>query len=195
MTPFTANEASLLLDVLATQQRLLAQSALLLDHQEKEQAARERQLDAVSATLRDSVRQLENGGQQLARDALHAFAQHGAQALSGIQQQCDGWTQASQTARQELEQGTQALRRQRSLWSWTAPLALVIGAVLVTLGSGWQVWHARQELQQIRIQTDLLRAYNAADVTLCEGQLCANVEPDGKRHGERRQYRLVRPRP
>lgn len=185
----------MLLDILATQQQLLARSALLMDHHRREQAARQQQLELLSSAVREGVRQLEHGGQQLARDALHAFAQHGAQALSGIQQQCDGWTQASRTARQELEQSTQALRRQPSLWAWAAPLALAAGAVLVTLGSGWQVWRARQDLQQIQLQADLLRAYNAADVTLCDGQLCANVESDGKRHGERRQYRRVQPRP
>jgi hypothetical protein len=40
----------------------------------------------------------------------------------------------------------------------------------------------------------LLQAYNRADVTLCGGRLCANVETRGRRYGERGQYVPVAPR-
>ena len=41
----------------------------------------------------------------------------------------------------------------------------------------------------------LLKAYDAADVTLCDGRLCANIDPKGEAFGEEDQYRPVRDRP
>nr|MDO6953614.1 relaxation protein [Xanthomonas vasicola] len=54
--------------------------------------------------------------------------------------------------------------------------------------------HYRQQIKDNQLRAELLRAYNAADVTLCNGQLCANVETKGAAYGDRRQYRQVKPR-
>ncbi|OWF62164.1 relaxation protein, partial [Xanthomonas vasicola pv. vasculorum] len=50
------------------------------------------------------------------------------------------------------------------------------------------------QIKDNQLRAELLRAYNAADVTLCNGQLCANVETKGRSYGDRRQYRQVKPR-
>ena len=74
--------------------------------------------------------------------------------------------------------------------------AVILGSLLLLLGGGgWLLTQYRQEIgdnQQLRAEP--LRAYNAADVTLCGGRLCANVEIKSAGLGDRRQYRLVKPR-
>ncbi|MDR6937818.1 MULTISPECIES: relaxation protein [unclassified Luteibacter] len=72
----------------------------------------------------------------------------------------------------------------------------VAGASLVTLGvATWMLGaHYVDEIRQNRVQADLMRVINTADVMLCEGRLCANVEARGPKFGERGEYRPVRPR-
>lgn len=73
--------------------------------------------------------------------------------------------------------------------------SLIIGCLLA-LGGTW-LWakHYRDEVARLQPEADFLRALNRADVTVCpDGRLCANVETKGKRHGDRKQYQLVKPR-
>ncbi|MFL8092459.1 relaxation protein, partial [Xanthomonas vasicola] len=67
--------------------------------------------------------------------------------------------------------------------------------LLVLLGGGgWLLTRYRQQIEDNQVRAELLRAYNAADVTLCGNRLCANVETKGAAYGDRRQYRQVKPR-
>ena len=51
------------------------------------------------------------------------------------------------------------------------------------------------EVRRYQLSAELLKAYDAADVTLCDGKLCANVDPKGAKSGDEGQYRPVRNRP
>lgn len=67
--------------------------------------------------------------------------------------------------------------------------------MLVALGAGaWLSNHYYDEIRRNQISVELLRAYDAADVTLCGGKLCANVDMSAKGVGNKRQYKPVRAR-
>lgn len=79
----------------------------------------------------------------------------------------------------------------------TRKLAWMVAGTIVamlSLGAGTVgvLWHYKGEIARHRIDAELLRAYNQADVTLCDGRLCARVEKLDRRFGE---YRPVKPRP
>lgn len=62
---------------------------------------------------------------------------------------------------------------------------------LVLAGGGWLSKHYYDEIRRNQMSAELLKAYNAADVTLCDGRLCANVDAAGQALGDHSQYRPV----
>ncbi len=134
-----------------------------------------------------------------ALDALRAQAREAVQAGVGeaIAQCRDRLLQAGTEAARSAEtmhRGAEALQRQRSLWLWTAPLALLVGSAIAAGAAAYAVTSSRAEVERHRIEAALLRAYNRADVTLCGERLCANIDERGARFGERGQYRPVEAR-
>ncbi len=76
-------------------------------------------------------------------------------------------------------------------------LAGVVGVSMALLLAGgvWLGMHYMHVIRENQLNARLLKAYNAADVTLCESdQLCARVEPKAPRYGDHQQYQLVAPR-
>lgn len=63
--------------------------------------------------------------------------------------------------------------------------------LLVVLAGGSLLWHYRGVVGENQIRADLMRAYNQADVNLCDGRLCARVDRADKRFGD---YLLIKPR-
>jgi hypothetical protein len=49
-------------------------------------------------------------------------------------------------------------------------------------------------IRENQLDAALMQAYNHADVTLCQAQLCANVDTKGVRYGDNRQYLIVKSR-
>ncbi|MDS0831781.1 relaxation protein, partial [Xanthomonas citri pv. punicae] len=95
---------------------------------------------------------------------------------------------------QSLADQLKRIERGQRLLLWKGA-AVVLGSLLLLLGGGgWLLGQYRQQIRDTQLRAELLRAYNAADVTLCGGQLCANVDTKGAAYGDRRQYRLVKPR-
>jgi len=68
---------------------------------------------------------------------------------------------------------------------------MAVAATLLIVGAIGGMWYFQMEIQRNRIEADLLRAYNQADVTICDNQLCAKIDKTGKRYGN---YVLVAPR-
>ena len=77
-------------------------------------------------------------------------------------------------------------------WQCVAIVSL-LGVVLVG-GAVWLSTHYIRVIDQNRLSADLLKAYNRADVTLCDGSLCARVDTKGRRWGEKGEYMPVRAR-
>lgn len=73
--------------------------------------------------------------------------------------------------------------------------ACVFGAIgLLALSAVLLGGYYEGQVRQNRIAADLLRAYNRADVRLCDGRLCANVDPGATHYGKTGEYVVVRPR-
>lgn len=159
-------------------------------------------LGEQGARLEAGARDLQAGGQRLAADALQSLRGQAREvvqagvgdAAAGYRERLGALTADAARASGELRACADALRRQRRLWGWTAPLALLAGSVLAVGAATYAVLHAQAEVERHRIEASLLRAYNAADVTLCDGRLCANVDPRPPAADTRGRYRLVRPR-
>ncbi|SMQ98255.1 relaxation protein [Xanthomonas fragariae] len=119
----------------------------------------------------------------------------------GIDQPVADFEKRLQQAGRLIGDGAQSLsdqlgriERGQRLLLWKGA-AVILGSLLLLLGGGgWLLTQYRQEIRDNQLRAELLRAYNAADVTLCGGRLCANVEIKSAGFGDRRQYRLVKPR-
>lgn len=128
--------------------------------------------NAVMGKVQDGLEQPVTAYQQRLRDA-GGLLQNGSQALAA-----------------QLRQ-MQALHRQM-IWK---VLAVIAGSLLLLLtGGGWLLWQYRADIRDNQIAADLLRAYDRADVQLCAGRLCANMDTEGKTYGDKGQYRVVRSR-
>ncbi|MFZ5656509.1 MAG: hypothetical protein ACOY37_05555 [Pseudomonadota bacterium] len=177
----------------------------LLDLAERMETRDARVIEALaqqSAALQATAQGVQAGGRRLAQDALELLRVHsrdavqagvGDAAAASREHLAQAATDAAR-ASEALRMATDALLRQRRLWTWTAPLALLIGSLLAVGGAAYAVMHSRAQVERHRIEAALLRAYNEADVTLCGERLCANVDPRARGVGERGQYRPVKPR-
>lgn len=159
-----------------------------------------RRVEQAAAALDRGAQQLSASTAGFTRDVAQALRQQAGEIVgSGIgaaagafdQQVRDAAKSASAAAR-GLEAEVQALRRERRTWAWMGGGALLVGGLLAVGASLFAVYEGRRQLAQQRIEAELLRAYNRADVTLCDGALCANVDDAGPRRGDRKQYRPVR---
>ncbi|WP_429002434.1 hypothetical protein [Xanthomonas sacchari] len=83
-------------------------------------------------------------------------------------------------------------RVQRSrLWK---SAAVALGSMPLSCANGGWLLQYRHDIRDDPLRAERLRADTPADVTPCQGHLCANVETNGPADGDRRQYRLLRPR-
>ncbi|WP_426285398.1 hypothetical protein [Luteibacter sp. E-22] len=69
----------------------------------------------------------------------------------------------------------------KAVWLVVGVLAVLLSVLVV---GGYLGWHYKQVIAQQRIEADLLRAYNQADVRLCGERLCARVGRTDKRYGD-----------
>ncbi|PPU93400.1 hypothetical protein XpopCFBP1817_11030 [Xanthomonas populi] len=82
---------------------------------------------------------------------------------------------------------------------WFAAAAAILFLLLFI---GWAVlgYYRRElsivqaELQRYESAIPVLQAYYPSDAVICGGRGCANVDPNGKRTGDKRQYRQAKPR-
>lgn len=111
---------------------------------------------------------------------------------SGIERPVAAYEQRLREAGEQLHRASTALTTQ-VLRAETLHKHLVWKVVGITLGSlvlllaggGWLSWHYYEEIRKSQVSADLLRAYNQADVTLCDGRLCAKVgRRDRQRYGD-----------
>lgn len=118
---------------------------------------------------------------------------------SGLSAPIKGYERKLQQSGEQLQERVGQLTRQlaqlesfsrRLLWKVAA---VVIAALLVAvIGGATAVSYYRDQIKQSQLSADLLHAYNQADVTLCDGRLCANIDKVGQKYGEHGQYQPVR---
>lgn len=66
---------------------------------------------------------------------------------------------------------------------WLVAGVLATMLLVVLLGGGL-LWHYRGVVADNQVEAELMRAINQADVSLCEGRLCARVDRTDKRFGD-----------
>jgi hypothetical protein len=126
----------------------------------------------LSSRATESVRQGLQG-------PLDGLGRHVADSVARIQ----GVTQLLTQAQQSMQTTVRKLH-------WLVGSVALVMLLALTAEAG-MLWYYRGIIEEHRIQSELMRAYNQADVTLCEGRLCANVERGGKSY---QGYVPVKPR-
>jgi hypothetical protein len=139
------------------------------------------------------------GGQQFAREALNALRSQGREAVqAGADQAVEHYSRKlneaaadASRASGEVRESATALRRQRSLWLWAAPLALIVGAAIAAGGSSFLVWKNMAELKRADFGQDILHATQSGALTRCGDALCARVGKEAKRYGAQGEFVLL----
>ncbi|KRG70157.1 relaxation protein [Pseudoxanthomonas dokdonensis] len=183
-----------LMDLVASVNQLMEAYRRQMEQGRQEQQDSLQQLKKLQQALPTVVQQASEQqlGQMTAR--VQQQIEHGvAQAVAQLNQQLANSGQRIEQLNRSAQATAQSLQRStRRMWLAMMGLGLASLVVLVS-GIGLSRHYAKQ-IQDQQLSAELLRAYNQADVNLCEGRLCANVDQDGKRYGEQRQYRPVKAR-
>lgn len=159
-------------------------------------------VEHAGAALDQRARWLADSADGFTQSSLQAIkAQAGAAIDRGVGQaaeQCNArlreTSESAASVARELDDVRSRLSRERRTWLWFGLGALAIGSLLSVAAAGYAVMTSKAQVERHRIEAVLLRAYNEADVTLCDSQLCAHVDAKGPRHGENKQYQRVMPR-
>ena len=159
-------------------------------HFEGQQQALAHQLPAMLEQKLDDVLQALSGqAGAMLRDGLAAPTNHLQQRLRAAASEVEQATGTLKAAQRDM-----ASQRKVMWWSLGAVLVLCVLSLAATYESLYGFYHSRYA--QLRAQVTYLEAVNAADVVPCgDGKLCARVENNSPRYGDKKQYRVVAPRP
>ncbi|HEX7817560.1 relaxation protein [Dyella sp.] len=101
----------------------------------------------------------------------------------------------------QLQERSAALTRQLSQMEafgrrliWKVSAAVIAALLVAVIGGAVTLSYYREQVHANQLSAELLRAYNQADVTICGAQLCANVEKNGQKYGDKGQYLPIRAR-
>lgn len=182
--------------------QLVVKLAVIADRLDQRSEFAVTRVEQCGAALDHSADRLGSSAGSFAREALASIDRQSSEVIArGLGREignCIAHLQetkreASASAR-EFEQMRTVLRRERRTWVWLGLGALLTGSVLAIAAAGYAVKASRDEVRRNAIEATLLRAYNQADVSLCDGRLCANIDDSIPGLGDRKQYRHVKPR-
>lgn len=181
--------------------QLLLKLLALADRMEQRDAHVIQQLAQQTSGLQITTQEVRENGRKFADEVLDVLRSQGREAIgAGIgQAMAEGSRQLQQSvtqvarASEEVRASASALSKQRNLWLWTAPIALVIGSLLAAGGSSWWVWRNAAELKRTEFSQDILQATRTGALTRCGdgSQLCVRVGADAKRYGSEGEYILL----
>ena len=77
---------------------------------------------------------------------------------------------------------------------WKVVGVTAASLLLLLAGGLWLAMHYTSVIRENQLSAGLMQAYNSADVVLCEGKLCVNVDAKGKRYGTKGEYLPVKAR-
>ncbi|WP_334178278.1 hypothetical protein [Pseudoxanthomonas sp.] len=191
-----------LLEVVDTQKRQLAQMARMLEIQRQEHEQMRERISQAHELLLAGAREVGEGGQRLAQDVMRTLASLGRQSIGdalglpledakqGIDQAAKRMIQSGEQAERQLE----SLARSQRTFARVSLVWLGVGGVFLLLGTSLWAWHMGREARQHSVEADLGARIGRADLVKCGAGLCANVDISVRGQGERQQYRPVRAR-
>lgn len=144
-------------------------------------------LEQAAAQANTSAQRLDGCGAQLGHDLVQAVGRQAAAALkqatdaalTDTRQALAAHAAQVQALDRALVQSRAAMARHHARWWVVGPALAVLASVIAMLSATAWVAQARREAARHRIEASLLQAYNAADVTLCDGRLCVRLDPAG----------------
>jgi hypothetical protein len=160
----------------------------------------DRRCEHASGQLRQLAQQMPDVVRQSADEHFRRIPDEVMGGVrSGIERPVVAYEQRLREAGERLQQASKALasqlQRAETLHKqliWKVAGITLGSLVLLLAGGGWLSWHYYEEIRTNQVSADLLRAYNQADVTVCDGRLCAKVgKKDRQRFGD---YVLVESR-
>jgi hypothetical protein len=170
---------------------LVSRAAALMEQYERASAGIQQQLAALTQAAQESTRQLPAAARQSADGALASLP---GQVIQQVQKGLDQSTfQAQQAAQRVEEMGQQVQRLQHisRMLIWKIAGITATSLVFLLIGGIWLASHYYNVIRENQIDAALMQAYNRADVSLCQGRLCANVDATGARSGDDKQYLIV----
>lgn len=164
----------------------------------------ERRCQGIEAQHQALARQLPDALEEKFDGFLQTLSgQAGVCVREGLAGPADHFQRRLAVAATEAEQATRSLKMvqaemasQRRLmwWSLGVVLALSLISLVATYESLYGFYQTRYT--RLKAQVTYLEAVNHADVVPCgDGRLCARVEHNAPRYGDKKQYRVVAPRP
>lgn len=170
-------------------------AAVLMEQFERRCELIEQRVGSLAQQVPGVVRQSSEGLLQTLPEQLLGAVRNGLSRSLEEHERC------LQAAGREVESRVHALAARMDVLErlhrhlvWKAAAVALASLFLLLAGGAWLSLHYSQVLRRNQLSAELLEAYNAADVSLCDGRLCANVDADGRRYGSRRQYLPVRGR-
>jgi hypothetical protein len=166
--------------------------ALMLLRAEMEQ--REKRLHAGISqqmqSLREDLLHMHQRVAQVMNTAGEKIGQEARQAMGPVTVEYERKVAAAST-RLHAASGTVRV--------WTA---IAGGVLLLVLLIAWAVMgyyrrelaSAKDELARYENAVPIVQAFYASDAVVCDGRICANVDPNAGRLGDKRQYRPAKPR-
>lgn len=172
------------------QSTLKLQSALMAKFGQRE-ARMQASFDQRMQALQGEVTQVHRRVDGIVGGASAQIAKVAKDAMAPV---------AAQYDRDVSLTSAQLRKANNTVWMWFAAAGAILLLVLLV---GWAVLgYYRRELAGLKDELGryenaipVLQAYYASDVVICGDRVCVNVDPHGKRSGDKRQYRQARPRP
>jgi hypothetical protein len=181
---------------------LIGHAAVLMEQFERRSEHIEQRLQDLGQTLQAVSQHLPEIVKQSADGSLQSLPnQIVGQVRDGLERPVQDYQQRLRAAGSEISSEAGALAQQLKRMEQLHRMLIwkVIGATAVCLllllgGGAWLAMHYADVIKQNQLSADLLNTYNRADVTICDGHLCANVDPKGKRYGQHGEYATVKER-
>lgn len=135
---------------------------------------------------------------------LQTLSGHAGVAVrEGLRASMDGYQRQAQTMSAEASQTINAFKDAQATidsqrwwmwWSLGVVMALSIVSLVATYESLYGFYQTRYV--QLKAQVTYLDAVSKSDVVPCgDGRLCARLDPKSPSYGDKKQYRVVAPRP
>jgi hypothetical protein len=182
---------------------LISKTAALMEQFDRRCGDIDGRLQTLAAELERATRQVPAIVRQSADGSLATLPALVMDRMGGgLERPVHDYQQRVRTAGTEIEAAALRLsgqigrlERLHRLLLWKTVGAVAACLALLLVGGAWLSVHYTRVIRDNQLSAELLRAYNGADVTLCDrGRLCANVDARGHRYGERGQYLPVLPR-